>query len=253
VRNGDKRAFDDLIAPGAEEILSFAEMRDYCSRPPIDFAWGQGRGRAIAFLRDASGAELVRRRISTYSTPEDTIVESLGAVFMDRFSRDSVVRIGSRTGLLKFEDVTREGENLSIRYRLEEAAATDTGPPLLAIPDAFIEEALKEIRRHPGFRRQLVGIVPIVVKGGRAIAYWHENGSVARFSRENSELPKIYGTSRGILSRIARLRDPHCEESEIPEGAEIHAALWVHPDANVEPIDKYLLMTGKHFQGCPRR
>jgi hypothetical protein len=122
VRHGDKATFDDLIAPGAEEIMSFEEMRDFCSRPFLDFAWGPNRGRAVAVLRDAEGKEIVRQRISTYSTPEDTLVQALGAVFVDRFSKVSTIRIGTRGVGLAFEDTALEGQNLAIRYWLEEAA-----------------------------------------------------------------------------------------------------------------------------------
>lgn len=122
VMRDDRSAFDELIAPGAEEIMSMAEMRDYCARPPHDFAWGRERGRVLVVLRDAAGAEMVRQRVSTYSTPEDTLVASLRAAFVDRFTRNSVVQIESKFAALVFEDTEIDGQNLSINYRLEDAA-----------------------------------------------------------------------------------------------------------------------------------
>ncbi len=121
VRN-DRATFDELIAPGVEEIMSLAEMQAYCARTPHDFAWGRELGRVRVVLRDAAGVELTRQRVSTYSTPEDTLVQSLGAVYVDRFSKNSLVRIGSRNAILAFEDTTLDGRNLSISYRLEDAA-----------------------------------------------------------------------------------------------------------------------------------
>lgn len=118
----DRATFDELIAPGVEEIMSLAEMQAYCARQPHDFAWGRERGRVLVVLRDATGKELARQRVSTYSTPEDTIVKLLGAAFVDRFSRHSVVMIGSRKASLVFEDTALDGRNLSISYRLEDAA-----------------------------------------------------------------------------------------------------------------------------------
>lgn len=120
VRRDDRAVFDELIAPGAEEIMSLAEMQSYCSKPPVDFAWGRERGRVVVALRHASGATLVKQRVSTYSAPEDTLVQALDATFVDRFARNSVVMIGSRTAVLVFEDVALEGENLAIYYRLED-------------------------------------------------------------------------------------------------------------------------------------
>ena len=119
VRCGDRVTFDELIAPGAEEIMSFEEMRSFGPESFLDFAWGRDRGRAMVVLRD-SGKEVVRERVSTYSTPEDTLVRSVGAAFVDRFSRNSLIRSGSRNMVLTFESVTLEERNLSIHYRLEE-------------------------------------------------------------------------------------------------------------------------------------
>lgn len=120
VRNGDKTTFNDLIAPGAEEILSFEEMQAWCSGPTLDFVWEPGGGRAVAVLRRGP-EELVRQRISAYSTPEDTIVQSLPATFVDRFVRDSVVKVDSKTMKLVFEHTAFEDQNLTINYRLEDA------------------------------------------------------------------------------------------------------------------------------------
>lgn len=121
VMRDDRVTFDELVAPGVEEIMSLSEMQAYCARPPHDFAWGRERGRVLVVLRDAADKELARQRVSTYSTPEDALVKSLEATFVDRFSRHSVVRIGSKNASLVFEDTALDGQNLSINYRLEDA------------------------------------------------------------------------------------------------------------------------------------
>lgn len=119
VNNNDKDSFEALIAPGAEEVLSFDEIRSYFSRPVQAFSWGDDSGRAVVVLRNERDEVVIRQRISTYSTPEDALVKWLGGVFVERFCRHSVVKIGRSTSTLVFEDTTIEGKNLEINYRLE--------------------------------------------------------------------------------------------------------------------------------------
>lgn len=119
IRNNDMQTFKEFIAPGAEEIMSWTEMRSYLSRPPVDFSWGNDGGRAVVVLRNPAGDELVKKRVSTYSTPEDAIVQALGGSFVDRFARNSAVKIKEETATLVFEDAALEGQNMVINYRLE--------------------------------------------------------------------------------------------------------------------------------------
>lgn len=122
VQLGDRSVFDELIAPGAEEIMNLDEMRSYYSRRPAALPLVADRGRAIAVLRDKADTTLVRQRVSAYGTPEDVIVQGIGATFVSRFDRHSVVRSEVGTFALVFEGTALEGPNLSINYRLENAA-----------------------------------------------------------------------------------------------------------------------------------
>ena len=119
VRTGDRLAFDDLIAPGAESILSMNEMRACCEQTEIDFAWGD-IGRPIVVLRNPAGDVVAKTRISAYSTPEDALVQALGWSFVDRFERNSVVKVKkNETATLVFEEAALVGKNIEINYRLE--------------------------------------------------------------------------------------------------------------------------------------
>ncbi|MFA6429806.1 MAG: protein kinase [Patescibacteria group bacterium] len=96
IRTSDDATFCDLIAPGAEEILSFQELRRYCvDEPDIDFAWGHPeRGHVFVQVEDAGGGVILKRRVGAYSTPEDTAMQALGGTWVSRFARwDSVFEL----------------------------------------------------------------------------------------------------------------------------------------------------------------
>jgi serine/threonine protein kinase len=111
IRSNDMTAYRDLIAEGAEDILSFEEIRAYCLNPPIPlYVWENG---SVCVSIRCDDLELGTNRVRTYETPEDAVARSLGSMqWIDRFSRESVLRHEGRLMRLVFD-----GVDLDMRQR----------------------------------------------------------------------------------------------------------------------------------------
>jgi nicotinamide mononucleotide adenylyltransferase len=121
IRADDRATFRDLIAHGAEEVLTFEEMRRWCTdTPELDFAWGQEPwGRVLVTLLDEQDTLLLKRRVSAYGTPEDTILQAIGGRWIDRFARESRLELNGEERRLRYEQVWLDPErNEVIQFRL---------------------------------------------------------------------------------------------------------------------------------------
>lgn len=109
LRMNDRETFRTLIAEGAEDLLSFDEMRDACLNiNPLLFVWGhEDWGSVRVVLRDQGGNLLAERRVNTYSCPEDTLLGTLpNAFWTNRFARESELSIDGTLHCLRYEGIT---------------------------------------------------------------------------------------------------------------------------------------------------
>ncbi len=122
VRCADRQTFDDLVAPGVQDICSFDELRAFCSRSPLEFVWGHDdRGWVYAVVHAADGAVLGKRRVGAYGVPEDAATKVLpcGVRVIDAFSRDTLVEMAGLTRALRWDSVELDAEkNELIHYTL---------------------------------------------------------------------------------------------------------------------------------------
>lgn len=121
IRADDRETFASLIAPGAEDILTFEEMRAYCLSPPRLYVAGHLEwGRVFVVLHDTDGPVLHRARVSAYSTPESTICAMFDNVkILNPTAIDTVLDINNKRYSLRYERAELDGEkNLLIHYRL---------------------------------------------------------------------------------------------------------------------------------------
>lgn len=125
VRENDVDTFNDLIAPGATDILSFEEMQAYCtlSEMPIIYSKGSHEwGQVIAGVwRD--GKPVLRTRVNAYSGPEQTIVNALpNGKMLDPFARDALVLVDGTPMRLHYErtevELNNDKKNLLIYFQL---------------------------------------------------------------------------------------------------------------------------------------
>jgi hypothetical protein len=119
IREGDHTTFDDLIADGATDILSFNEMRAYCLNPPAPgFVWGDGP--VMVTLDCGNGSTPSSRRVSAYETPEDAAFRMLpGAMWLNRRYRNPLIFTGGDVRRLCLQSIERGPSNgLRITYVL---------------------------------------------------------------------------------------------------------------------------------------
>ena len=108
--------------------------------------------------------------------------------------------------------------------------------------------------------RGLVGFVVAAWDDDRnLVGYWPADSCQwRRFDDETKiQYPRIYRTIKGVKQCIQRLRSEDALSKAVRLGSDIQPpiqiglAFWKHPDADVEPLEKYLRITGSRFPGSP--
>ena len=97
IRQDDIRTFSHFIAEGAEVIWPYEEIRAavlQASANPVEHVWGASdHGQVFVVVDDTSTkATRFRRKVSAYSTPEDTILTMFpGMSYIDRYARETIL------------------------------------------------------------------------------------------------------------------------------------------------------------------
>lgn len=125
VRENDVETFNDLIAPGAIDILFLEEMQQYCavSETPVIYSRGSEHwGNLYVVLSQPGQGEILRQRVNAYSGPESTLVNALSDThFIDPFTRDALVSVSGTPMRLHYERIEIDSKkNLIIHYQLLE-------------------------------------------------------------------------------------------------------------------------------------
>lgn len=122
VRENDLETFEDLIAPGATEILSFEEIRTYCrlSETPVIYSKGSAEWGNVYATVWCDGVQLACTRVNAYCGPEHTLVNTIPNLQMiNPFERDAAVAVNGTTMRLQYERTTvDEKRNLLIHFQL---------------------------------------------------------------------------------------------------------------------------------------
>lgn len=126
VRENDVETFNDLIAPGATDILSLEEMQEYCrvSESPVIYARGsEDWGQLYVVLSQSGKGEILRQRVNAYSGPEQTLVNVLPDThFIDPFVRDARVSVNGTPMRLQYDRIEVDSKkNFVIHYQLLDA------------------------------------------------------------------------------------------------------------------------------------
>lgn len=95
--------------------------------------------------------------------------------------------------------------------------------------------------------RHLCGFIIVRVEGGVCVGYIDHFCGFADFGDgSKAEDPKTY-LSLPILNKALGHYKVKWPEYELA------SAIWVHPEADYQPIAKYILMTGEKLSGSVRR
>lgn len=130
LRVDDRDTFRDLIADGAEDVLSYDEMRAAClDTGTLLFVWGhENWGSILVTLRDERDNLIAQRRISVYNCPEETLLQALkGASWVDPFARESELLWQGTSRRLRYEGIVLDEEqNAVLSYYLLSDPIIDT-------------------------------------------------------------------------------------------------------------------------------
>ena len=83
----------------------------------------------------------------------------------------------------------------------------------------------------------------IIVAGNR---YWNDGYWSEFDDPDQSEDPRLYRTLRNARKTAKSLETLDYDDQSV-------CAFWVHPDADVVPVEKYVKMTKGRFPGSPRK
>lgn len=120
VREGDRKTFDELVAPGVLDIMSFEELRETYAQVPVEFV----RGTVRVELVNSIGLLVIQSRIRRYESPELALVRAcresgLNFTITDAYVRDSSAIFQGEPVCLRYESMrVDEQGNEIIRYRI---------------------------------------------------------------------------------------------------------------------------------------
>lgn len=104
VRDGDRKRFDELVACGVEEIISFEQLREIYARTPVEFVPAHERFELLdADKQILSGAV---RRYGTLDTQIITQLRERGRAVevLDLYARNTRIRLDGVEGSLQYQD-----------------------------------------------------------------------------------------------------------------------------------------------------
>lgn len=114
---------------------------------------------------------------------------------------------------------------------------------LLATSVEQVDATLAELKAEFAsfFSRNLIGIIVVGIHDFKVKTYWHEAGMPCSFG--GTEYPVCFKIIKRAALRAAYLsqENPHCMYT---------LALWIHPDVDLQPLTKYLMMRHR-FPGSP--
>lgn len=122
IRDGEMGAYNDLIADGVEEVLSFEEIRALCLSPVFpNFVWGEKR--VIIRLCSHDGCSKAAF-VSPYGTPEDAISGLMldhSFKWIDRFSPEAIAEIDGKRARVVYQEMSFNAmKHLCIHYKIKE-------------------------------------------------------------------------------------------------------------------------------------